>query len=218
MAVLRSARDHHSIEQALDYSTNESQAEVPRSRCAGCGIRILVRLRARGGRCGRGFAEHYRQFQDALEQQPAELIEARNRLQQQRDELRDEQNQLADWMAERDERLRLWEDELRRDAEAVNTREAAWREIRDHWMHEKLEAETIIRDLLRQLAEVGDAAAEVGGALAKRRVGQGADTVLECRDLRDDRLEPLQVAVVLSAEDLGEEVTDHAGLERARRF
>ena len=47
----------------------------------------------------------------------------------------------------------MFEQRLRNEGESLETREAAWRKARDNWMVERLEAEHVIRDLLRQLSE-----------------------------------------------------------------
>ena len=57
---------------------------------------------------------------------------------------------------------------------------------------------------------VGDALPELRGLVAELLVGERLDLRLERADLRDARVEALELALVLGADDLGEELTDHA--------
>lgn len=100
------------------------------------------------------FAEYYRHLQDALVARRAELQEAQQGFLRQRDEFNAERQTLAMWMQERDESLRLWEGEMRLEADQLEVREGAWRTARDRWNQEKIGAEEIIRDLLRQLTHL----------------------------------------------------------------
>jgi hypothetical protein len=69
----------------------------------------------------------------------------------QRDDVRSEQQALAEWISKRDEELRLREANVRQEQAAATSREQAWQNTREGWMLEKLEAEAIIRDLLKRL-------------------------------------------------------------------
>ncbi len=57
---------------------------------------------------------------------------------------------------------------------------------------------------------VGDALAELVGLAAELFVGEGLDLRFERADLGDQRPEPLDLTLVLRADDLGEELTDHS--------
>ena len=101
-------------------------------------------------------SEHYRHLREALSQQRQEIVEAQTLFQRQKDEFRDERQTLTEWVAERDEKLRLREEELGRESVALDSRDVVWRDGRDCWMQEKIEAEQIIRDLLKQLDVLND--------------------------------------------------------------
>ncbi|HVW00859.1 MAG TPA: hypothetical protein VHB77_10980 [Planctomycetaceae bacterium] len=106
-------------------------------------------------------AEQYRYAHESLAQQRAELEEARMQLHQQREQFRDERQTLADWMAQRDEQIRTGEYELQQREAAFSEREQAWLATRESWQHEKVQAEAIIRDLLRQLGDRGAGSPEI---------------------------------------------------------
>ena len=56
---------------------------------------------------------------------------------------------------------------------------------------------------------VGDALAELDGLGAELLVGQRLDLRLERADLGDQRAEPLDLTLVLRADDFGEDLTEH---------
>jgi hypothetical protein len=105
--------------------------------------------------------EQFRYARESLAQQRAELEEARLQLHQQREQFRDERQTLSDWMAQRDEQSRQREHELEQREADFSGREQAWLATRESWQHEKLQAESIIRDLLRQLGEQGCSSPEI---------------------------------------------------------
>lgn len=107
----------------------------------------------------RAFADFCRQLHETLAVHRAEFLESRGAFDKQRDEFASERQTVASWMAERDESLRLWEAQLRQEADRLELRDAAWRAARDRWNQEKIGAEIIIRDLLRQLTQSNDAEA-----------------------------------------------------------
>lgn len=111
------------------------------------------------------FAEYYQHLQDALATHRSELQDAQQAFLRQRDEFNSERQTLALWMQERDESLRIWEDELRVEADKLDLRESAWRVARNRWNQEKIGAEEIIRDLLRQLTHLNG----LDGAPARAR-------------------------------------------------
>ncbi len=98
-------------------------------------------------------AEYYRHTRESLMQQRQELEQSQLRVQQQRDELRAERQLLVEWVAGQEERFAGRADALRHDREAAEQREATWRAAAERWTHEKLEAETAIRDLIQQLGQ-----------------------------------------------------------------
>ena len=96
-------------------------------------------------------AEYYRHTRESLMQQRQELDQAQARVHQQRDEFRSEREMLVDWVQRQEEQLAGREAELRRERETIEAREATWRAAAERWTNERLEAESAIRDLLRQL-------------------------------------------------------------------
>lgn len=98
--------------------------------------------------------EHYRHLEEAWHARRSELDEGRNLLQVQHQEFEEERRTLHQWLAERDERLRAREESLQRDSQTIADREVSCSAAREQWMHEKVEAETVIRELLRQLTEL----------------------------------------------------------------
>lgn len=98
-------------------------------------------------------AEHYKQSRENITQHRQELERAQVQYQKQRDDFREERQSLAEWVTERTEQLQSRELQVREQQESLETREQVWRDTRERWNHEKAQAESVIRDLLRQLAE-----------------------------------------------------------------
>lgn len=98
-------------------------------------------------------SQHYRQVRDTLVRHRQEQEEFQRSVMQQRDAFRTEQQTLTEWIARRDEELQLRADEFQAEQAAIQMREQAWQQARGRWLREKQEAETLIRDLLRQLEE-----------------------------------------------------------------
>ncbi|MBX3437917.1 MAG: hypothetical protein KF861_10535 [Planctomycetaceae bacterium] len=99
---------------------------------------------------------HFEDVRTSIERRFDELGEIRDRLEEQRQEFRAERRQFAEWIAERDEILQSRETSVQQEIEASVTRESQWLATRDHWLREKLEAESVIRQLLGEL-EAGTA-------------------------------------------------------------
>ncbi len=97
---------------------------------------------------------HYRGLRDALIEQRGELDEMRQLFQTQRDEFRAEQQTLSEWATSQERSLREREGDLQTQAEQLNVRESAWRSASQRWINEKIEAESVIRDLLQQLTSL----------------------------------------------------------------
>jgi len=104
-------------------------------------------------------AEHYRNSRDTLYIQRQELEQLQARMATERTDLLFERKTLAEWVASEEQRLAEHDRELDQQRAALVEREAAWRLAADRWQQEKLQAETIIRNLLRQLDETTVAAA-----------------------------------------------------------
>jgi hypothetical protein len=96
-------------------------------------------------------SDHYRKAREQIVGQRQELEQFRNVIATQRDELQAEQQTLADWMTKRDEELKSRAALVRQEQATATAREQAWQNMRESWMLEKLEAEAIIRDLLKRL-------------------------------------------------------------------
>ena len=60
---------------------------------------------------------------------------------------------LTEWVSQQEERLVQRGSELEELRQALAAREDRWRDSRDRWANEKLEAETVIRNLLRRLSD-----------------------------------------------------------------
>jgi hypothetical protein len=109
--------------------------------------------------------EHCRQLQAAIAEQRQELESARADLAEQTNKLESERQAFAQWVLKHEEQLRAWEARLCEESQASQGRDSAWREARETWNQEKLRAEGIIRDLLRQVMELAEAPA--GGPLVR---------------------------------------------------
>lgn len=98
-------------------------------------------------------AEYYRHTRDSLIQQRQDLEQAQGKLAEQRNEFLHERQVLVDWVGAQEEQLTQRDQELQQTKAELEQREQTWRTAADTWTREKLEAESVIRDLLRQLAE-----------------------------------------------------------------
>jgi len=99
-------------------------------------------------------SEHYQQTREDLVQHRQELERAQLQFQKQRDEFREERQALAEWVTERTEQLQQRERAVDETEQALADREQAWRQKEQAWNSERAEAETVIRDLLKQLADL----------------------------------------------------------------
>ena len=102
-------------------------------------------------------AEYYRHTRDSLWQQRQDLDQAQTKLDRQRDEFQHERQALVEWVGGRETELDLRDQTLRQKEAEQEARDRTWQAAADRWMQEKLQAESVIRDLLRQLAEREDA-------------------------------------------------------------
>lgn len=98
-------------------------------------------------------SQHYRQVRDTLVRHRQELEEFQRTVLRQRDDFRAEQQTLTEWIARRDEELQQRANSFQAEQTTSQMREQAWQRARERWLLEKQEAETLIRDLLRQLEE-----------------------------------------------------------------
>jgi hypothetical protein len=95
-------------------------------------------------------AEHYRNSRDTLAIHSQELEQLQARLAHERNDLLFERQALAEWIAAQEQQLAKRTAELDRHHAALQERELSWRQAEDRWHSERQQAETIIRDLLRQ--------------------------------------------------------------------
>lgn len=96
--------------------------------------------------------EQYQHTRESLHAQRQDLEQALLNAQEQRHELIAERQMLTDWVSQQEELLLQRGAELEELRQTLSTREDRWRESRDRWANEKLEAETVIRNLLRRLS------------------------------------------------------------------
>src|SRR5262249_28539116 len=98
-------------------------------------------------------AEYYRHTRDSLVVQRQEMEQLQSRQEQQRNEFHHEREQLVTWVTDQEQQFRQREQKLLEQQAAFEAREQGLRALADRWTQEKLQAETVIRDLLRQLAD-----------------------------------------------------------------
>jgi hypothetical protein len=103
-------------------------------------------------------ATHFRQMRDTLIRQHEDVAESRRGLQRQSADLLAERQQLAETLLQTEQRLREREQQLLRDTREASRERAELAELKAHEVQERLEAEHVIRDLLRQINELSDAA------------------------------------------------------------
>jgi hypothetical protein len=97
--------------------------------------------------------QYYRQLHDDLIDQRRDLLETQARFERLRVEFQDERQTLTNWVSERDEQLRQKEELVRRQSTELNLSDLAWKQAREKWLQEKLEAEAVIRRLLTELTD-----------------------------------------------------------------
>lgn len=110
-----------------------------------------ARLRVEQAR--QGLSLYYQELHAGLMAQRREVLDLENRLQHDRGEFHAERQTLVQWLSERDEALRLQEAEINARLHQAMQEEAAWRDIQNRWLAERLEAESVIRRLLGELGE-----------------------------------------------------------------
>ena len=96
-------------------------------------------------------AEHHERMRAALAQSRDEMTEARTALQQQRDEFRTERQRAIEAAASQQDTIAQRETSMRAKLDEIEARQQRWDAARDRWRQEKIDAEAIIRNLLRQL-------------------------------------------------------------------
>ncbi len=110
-----------------------------------------ARLRVEQAR--QGLSLYYQELHAGLMSQRRDLLDLENRLQHDRGEFHAERQTLVQWLSERDETLRAQEADVATKVRQTIQEEAAWRDIQNRWMADRLEAESVIRRLLGELGE-----------------------------------------------------------------
>lgn len=98
-------------------------------------------------------AAYFRKKDAAIEQRRALLASDAENARKQRESLDHRRRELSDWLAGSLATLRQREEHLQRWSGALETRQSREEKSKSRWHNEKLEAERVIRDLLRQLEE-----------------------------------------------------------------
>lgn len=104
-------------------------------------------------------AEHYRQQREFINTQRQELEAARTQSDRRLEKLDVERKRQAEWIAEREAHLQKQLDELRQQMRAVDQQQSALSEAEANQTEERLEAERVIRDLLKQISDLSEALA-----------------------------------------------------------
>ena len=94
---------------------------------------------------------YYGQLHEGLVAQRQEHLDAQTKFERLRTEFLDERQKLMDWIASRDNELRVAEERLRIATADSTARDSAWQSARERWLLEKAEAEQVIRKLLVEL-------------------------------------------------------------------
>lgn len=98
-------------------------------------------------------SQHHRQARETLIRHRQELEQFQRSVLLQRDEFRTEQQTLTEWISQRDEELQFRAENFQAEQAAAIAREQSWQQARERWLQEKLEAEAVIRDLLRRVEQ-----------------------------------------------------------------
>jgi hypothetical protein len=97
--------------------------------------------------------EYYRHTRESLMGQRQELEQSLLKMQQQREEFRNERQLLVEWISQQEEQLAQREHALAVEREGTAGRENEWRNHAERLTNDKLQAESVIRDLLGKLSE-----------------------------------------------------------------
>ena len=138
-------------------------------------------------------SEHYRKLRDSLADERGELNRERETIDGKMNELREVRSDLSDWIAEREEKLRLKDVQLTEYEDSSDEREQAWRNAQRRWQNERIEAEGIIRDLLKQISDIHLPAVAATIQPSENAITQ-YQTVVDTGQIVPDELEPLAKA------------------------
>lgn len=135
-------------------------------------------------------SEHYRKLRDSLADERSELTREREAIDGRLNELGEVRSDLSDWIAEREEKLRLKEVQLTQYEDSSEEREQAWRKAQARWQNERIEAEGIIRDLLKQISDIHLPAVAATIQPTENATTQ-YQTVVDTGQIVPDELEPV---------------------------
>ncbi|HET6422613.1 MAG TPA: hypothetical protein VFG20_02955 [Planctomycetaceae bacterium] len=110
-----------------------------------------ARLRVEQAR--QGLSLYYQELHAGLMAQRRELIDLEHRLQHERGEFHAERQTLVQWLNERDTALQSREADIAGQLQQTLQEQSTWRTLQQHWMSQRLEAESVIRRLLGELGE-----------------------------------------------------------------
>lgn len=141
---------HATLDMRL--AVEETYAELSRSSGE-----EVVRRRVEEARAA--MEHHYRQRNEETARQKSELDSARTEIQEQTRSLQAERDRLAEWISERESKLRQHEDRLQSKSAILEESRVELSGLGEARMKERLEAERMIRELLEQISELSDALA-----------------------------------------------------------
>lgn len=94
---------------------------------------------------------HFQHARESLDDERGNLTQWQARLEQQHAEIHTERQALRDWLVEQESDLRQQAEATQAERQEYQVREQAWHALRDRWLREKIEAEEVIRELLRRI-------------------------------------------------------------------
>ena len=98
----------------------------------------------------------YKQQREETRNLREQLTQQRANLEMQTQLFQEEKQSFREWIAERETALAGRHTRLQEIEHGHDEREQAWRDLRDRWLKERIEAEELIRNLLSQLTELKD--------------------------------------------------------------
>ncbi len=136
---------------------------------------------------------HFEQVRRTIDEQRVSLDDVQQRLSDQSEEHRIERQEFSDWITGREEQLRQREAALQEEMQSTDSRESQWCSTRERWLQEKIEAESVIRQLLSEL-DAGLATACPYDPLGTPRHASVQERVLENRHLQPEDESPSAAA------------------------
>ena len=162
----------------------------------------------RVGAARTAISDHYQRLRDSLTKEREELIEERRTIDARQNELRDVRAHLSEWIGTREEELRDREVSLREFEATSKQREQSWLQAQTRWQHERIEAEGIIRDLLKQISDLRlPAVAASIGVETTDPVETVESTATDINEISEAPIVPTNLTPV-SLEDHREDIAD----------